>query len=180
LFLESSWSLLCLGFDVWHMAAQQRWYLISAGCRIDFDLDHDEACSKQIDDLCWNNMLNLLIAGDFCRRVRLILKMKVLRVRSVVIIISTWRASCLCFNPTNLPRGNRGSRLCGEDRDRETENSKVCARDTRQNIYTGLGRQGGEPYVLFGGSSMAHCVWCWVGCSARYPALLYILQGAGS
>jgi hypothetical protein len=29
--------------------------------------------------------------------------------------------------------GTRGSRLCGEDRDRETENSKVCARtrDTR-------------------------------------------------
>jgi hypothetical protein len=24
--------------------------------------------------------------------------------------------------------GTRGSRLCGEDRDRETENSKVCAR----------------------------------------------------
>jgi hypothetical protein len=24
--------------------------------------------------------------------------------------------------------GARGSRLCGEDRDRETENSKVCAR----------------------------------------------------
>jgi hypothetical protein len=29
--------------------------------------------------------------------------------------------------------GTRGSRLCGEDRDRETKNSKVCARtrDTR-------------------------------------------------
>jgi hypothetical protein len=29
--------------------------------------------------------------------------------------------------------GTRGSRLCGEDRDQETENSKVCARtrDTR-------------------------------------------------
>jgi hypothetical protein len=29
--------------------------------------------------------------------------------------------------------GTRGSRLCGEDRDRETENSKVCirTRDTR-------------------------------------------------
>jgi hypothetical protein len=31
------------------------------------------------------------------------------------------------------PGGTRGSRLCGEDRDRETENSKVCTRtqDTR-------------------------------------------------
>jgi hypothetical protein len=40
---------------------------------------------------------------------------------------------CRCFRPANLPRGTRGSRLCGEDRDRETENSKVCARtqDTR-------------------------------------------------
>jgi hypothetical protein len=40
---------------------------------------------------------------------------------------------CRCFRPENLPRGTRGSRLCGEDRDRLTENSKVCARtrDTR-------------------------------------------------
>jgi hypothetical protein len=31
------------------------------------------------------------------------------------------------------PGGTQGSRLCGEDRDRETENSKMCARtrDTR-------------------------------------------------
>jgi hypothetical protein len=42
-------------------------------------------------------------------------------------------ADCRCFRPANLPRGTRGSRLCGEDRDRETENSKVSARtrDTR-------------------------------------------------
>jgi hypothetical protein len=41
--------------------------------------------------------------------------------------------TCRCFRPANLPRGTRGSRLCGEDRDRETENSKVCTmtRDTR-------------------------------------------------
>jgi hypothetical protein len=36
------------------------------------------------------------------------------------------------------------------------------------------------------GSSMAPRAWCWVeirwdwGCAARYPALLYIVQGAGS
>jgi hypothetical protein len=41
--------------------------------------------------------------------------------------------------------GTRGSRLCGEDHDRETENSKVCAR-TRDTRFI----QGGEPYVLFG------------------------------
>jgi hypothetical protein len=65
-----------------------------------------------------------------------------------------------------------------EDRDRETENSKVCARDTGHKIYTGLGRQGGEPYVLFGDQ-----VWrpaLGVGLfryPARYPALLYIVRG---
>jgi hypothetical protein len=40
--------------------------------------------------------------------------------------------------------------LWGEDRDRETEYSKVCARDTGHKIYTGSDRQGGGPYVLFG------------------------------
>jgi hypothetical protein len=47
--------------------------------------------------------------------------------------IQIFGANCRCFRPANLPRGYRGSRLCGEDRDRETENSKVCARtrDTR-------------------------------------------------
>jgi hypothetical protein len=50
-------------------------------------------------------MLILLIAEDFCRRDVLILKMKVLRVRSVVMITPTWRASCRSFRLTNLPRG---------------------------------------------------------------------------
>jgi hypothetical protein len=54
------------------------------------------------------------------------------------------------------------------------------SKDTGHKIYTGLGHQGGEPYVLFGVSSMGPCAWCWVGCSARYPALLYIVQGVGS
>jgi hypothetical protein len=64
---------------------------------------------------------------------RLILLTRVLRIHPVVMITSTWRASCRRFRPANLPRGTRGSRLCGGDRDRETENSKVCARtrDTR-------------------------------------------------
>jgi hypothetical protein len=55
-------------------------------------------------------------------------------------------------------------------------------KDTGHKIYTGSDRQGGEPYVLFGASSMAPCAWCWVEISspARYPALLYIVQGAGS
>jgi hypothetical protein len=54
-------------------------------------------------------------------------------------------------------------------------------KDARHKIYTGSGRQGGEPYVLFGGSSMAPCAWCWVEirCPDRYPALLYIVRGGG-
>jgi hypothetical protein len=40
-------------------------------------------------------------------------------------------------------------------------------KDTGHKIYTGSGLQGGEPYVLFGGSSMAPCAWCWVGSGAR-------------
>jgi hypothetical protein len=54
--------------------------------------------------------------------------------------------------------GTRGSRLCGEDRDRETEHSKVCARDTGHKIYIGSSCQGGKPYVLFGGSRMAYAL----------------------
>jgi hypothetical protein len=55
-------------------------------------------------------------------------------------------------------------------------------KDTGHKIYTGSGCQDGEPYVLFGGgSSMAPCAWCWLrsGSPARYPALLYIVQGGG-
>jgi hypothetical protein len=52
-------------------------------------------------------------------------------------------------------------------------------KNTGHKIYTGSGCQGGEPYVLFGGSSMAPYAWCWVEilCLARYPTLLYIVQG---
>jgi hypothetical protein len=90
---------------------------------------------------------------------------------------------CRCFRPANLPRGGtRGSRLCGEDRDRETENSKVCARtrDTRfiqvqaakvASPTSCLGDQVWRPALGVGLRS---------GFSARYPALLYIVHGAGS
>jgi hypothetical protein len=36
---------------------------------------------------------------------RLILLTRVLRIRPVVMITPTWRASCRCFRPANLPRG---------------------------------------------------------------------------
>jgi hypothetical protein len=54
-------------------------------------------------------------------------------------------------------------------------------KDTGHKFCIGSGFEGGEPYVLFGGSSMAPCAWCWVEirCPARYPALLYIVQGGG-
>jgi hypothetical protein len=112
----------------------------------------------------------------------LILLTRVLRIHPVVMITPTWRASCRCFRPENLPRGTRGSRLCGEDRDRLTENSKVCARtrDTRF-IQVRVARVATLRPVW---SSIAPCAWVvprrdW-GCEARYPALLYIVQGAGS
>jgi hypothetical protein len=81
--------------------------------------------------------------------------------------------------------GTRGSRLCGGDRDRETENSKVCARtrDTRfiqvrvakvANPTSCLGDQVWRPALGVGLSPEG------LGCAARYPALLYIVQGAGS
>jgi hypothetical protein len=55
-------------------------------------------------------------------------------------------------------------------------------KDTGHKIYTGSGRQGGEPYVLFGVSSMApmRLVLVEIRCPARYPALLYIVQEEGS
>jgi hypothetical protein len=81
--------------------------------------------------------------------------------------------------------GTRGSRLCGGDRDQETENSKVCARtrDTRfiqvrvakvVSPTSCLGDQVWRPAL---GVGCPRRDW---GCAARYPTLLYIVQGAGS
>jgi hypothetical protein len=73
--------------------------------------------------------------------------------------------------------------LCGEDRDRETKNSKVCARtrDTRfiqvravkvVNPTSCLGDQVWRPALGVGLVEIRY--------TARYPTLLYIVQGAGS
>jgi hypothetical protein len=81
--------------------------------------------------------------------------------------------------------GTRGSRLCGGDRDRETENSKVRARtrDTRfiqvravkvANPTSCLGDQVWRPALGVGRPRRDRA------CAARYPALLYIVQGVGS
>jgi hypothetical protein len=78
--------------------------------------------------------------------------------------------------------GTRGSRLCGGDRDRETENSKVCAR-TRDTRFI----QVRAAKVANPTSCLEDQVWRpalgvvlspeELGCAARYPALLYIVQG---
>jgi hypothetical protein len=55
-------------------------------------------------------------------------------------------------------------------------------KDTGHKIYTGSSCQGGETYVLFGGIKYGalRLVLVEIRCPARYAALLYIVQGAGS
>jgi hypothetical protein len=45
-------------------------------------------------------------------------------------------------------------------------------KDMGHKIYTGSGRQGGEPYVLFGVSSMTPCAWCWVVRLGTLPSFI--------
>jgi hypothetical protein len=64
----------------------------------------------------------------------LIFLTRVLRIRPVVMISPTWRASCRCFRPANLPRGVPEVVDCAvRIVIGETKNSKVCTRtrDTR-------------------------------------------------
>jgi hypothetical protein len=77
--------------------------------------------------------------------------------------------------------GTRGSRLCGEDRDREIENTKVCTRTRDTSFIQVWAAKVANPMSYLGDQ-----VWrpaLGVGLfrrPARYPALLYIVQGAGS
>jgi hypothetical protein len=91
------------------------------------------------------------------------------------------RRNCRCFRLANLPRGTRGSRLCGEDCDRETENSKVCARtrDTRF-IQVRVAKVANPTSCLEIKYGALRLVLVEIRCPARYPALLYIVQGVGS
>jgi hypothetical protein len=61
----------------------------------------------------------------------------------------------------------RGSRLCGEDRDRETENSKVCARTQDTRFIQVRVAKVANPTSCLGGTSMAPCAWCWLRSGAR-------------
>jgi hypothetical protein len=52
--------------------------------------------------------------------------------------------------------------MCGEDRDRETENSKICA-STRDTRFI----QVRAAKVANPTSCLAPCAWCWVVHGAR-------------
>jgi hypothetical protein len=79
--------------------------------------------------------------------------------------------------------GTRGSRLCGGDRDRETKNSKVCARTRDTRFIQVRAAKVASPTSCLGikyGALRLVLGWDQVRCPTRYPALLYIVQGAGS
>jgi hypothetical protein len=77
--------------------------------------------------------------------------------------------------------GTRGSRLCGGDHDQETENSKVCARTRDIRFIQVRAAKVVSPTSCLGIKYGALClVLVEIKCPTRYPALLYIVQGAGS
>jgi hypothetical protein len=71
--------------------------------------------------------------------------------------------------------------LCGGDRDRETENSKVCVRtrDTRF-IQVRVAKVANPTSCLEIKYGALGLVLVEIRCQARYPTLLYIVHGAGS
>jgi hypothetical protein len=69
--------------------------------------------------------------------------------------------------------GTRGSRLCGGDRDRETENSKVCARTRDTRFIQVQAAKVANPTSCLGIKYGALClVLVEIRCPARYPANL--------
>jgi hypothetical protein len=77
--------------------------------------------------------------------------------------------------------GTRGSRLCGEDRDWETGNSKVCTRTRDTRFIQVQAAKVANPTSCLGIKYGAlRLVLVEIRCPTRYPALLYIVQGAGS
>jgi hypothetical protein len=89
-------------------------------------------------------------------------------------------ASCQCLNLSTSVGGTRSKVEGGDRHDLEPEGTHE---DTRHKIYTGSGSQSSVPYVLFGvvlRPALRCCSPEGLGCSARYEALLYIVQGAGS
>jgi hypothetical protein len=66
-----------------------------------------------------------------------------------------------------------------EDRDRETENSKVCARTTQDTrlIQVRAAKVANPTSCLGIKYGALRLVLGWLICLARYPTLLYIVQG---
>jgi hypothetical protein len=74
--------------------------------------------------------------------------------------------------------GTQGSRLCSEDHDRETENLKVCARTRDTRFIQVWAAKVASPTSCLGIKYDAlRLVLVEIRCPARYPALLYIVQG---
>jgi hypothetical protein len=113
---------------------------------------------------------------------RLILLTRVLRIRPVVMITPTWRASCRCFRPTNLPRGvpevvDCAARIViGRPRTRRY----VQGHETQDLYRFGLPRWRTLRPVWGIKYGALRLVLVEIRCPARYPSLLYIVQGAGS
>jgi hypothetical protein len=67
-----------------------------------------------------------------------------------------------------------------EDHDRETKNTKVRARHGTQDLYRLGSPRWRTLHPVWGIKYGAlRLVLGWLSCPARYPALLYIVQGAG-
>jgi hypothetical protein len=85
----------------------------------------------------------------------------------IVVTIATMIVTVSVLDRQTYQGGTRGSRLCGEDRDRETENSKVCARTRDTRFIQVRAAKVANPTSCLGGSNMAPCAWCWVRSGAR-------------
>jgi hypothetical protein len=71
--------------------------------------------------------------------------------------------------------------LCGEECDRETDNSKVCTRTRDTRFIQVQAAKVANPMSCLGIKYGAlRLVLVEIRCPAKYPALLYIVQGAGS
>jgi hypothetical protein len=92
------------------------------------------------------------------------------------VVVNNMRANVNVLSVGVLDRqtyqgGTRGSRLCGEDRDRETENSKVCTRTRDTRFIQVRVAKVANPTSYFGIKYGAlRLVLVEIRCPARYPA----------
>jgi hypothetical protein len=89
--------------------------------------------------------------------------------------VGKWWGGCRCLNLSTSMGGTRSKIEGGDRHDLEPKGTRE---DTRHEIYTGSGSRSSYPT-----SCLEYCALRLVlfpegiGCSARYPALLYIVQG---